>query len=190
MSELERITRAKRSCAALFLSQVCLLGGCAASSGPGEGDLGTEDEFGQWTPYTSEEFPALTCPNGQAVRGADCAGHFCDDVALYCTSTGWTTGASVWLPYFSEEGNGAGDESHCLDDDMWMTGLDCKGGFCDNISMQCTQMLGSSAGACVWSGWYSEEQAPFYAPTDFYIKGIECAGPFCDTKRYHYCHMS
>lgn len=201
MSELERITRAtcsKWSVAALFLSQLFLLGGCSAPWEPEDGgDIGDDevfgdggDELGTWTTYTSEEFPALRCPDGQAAQGADCAGGFCDDIALYCTPTGWTTGASVWLPFFSEEGSGAGDEGHCLDDDMWMNGIKCKGGFCDRISMQCAQMIGSSTGLCEWSGWYSEEQEPFYAPTDFFIKGVECAGAFCDRKRYRYCHMS
>lgn len=201
MSELEGVTRAKWSLAAWFLSQVFLLGGCQAPWEPDDGGVDDDDdgnvddddddeELGGWTAFTSEEYAALSCPDGQAVQGADCEGSFCDDVALYCAPTGWASGATAWLPYFSEEGAGAADEGHCLDDDMWMTGINCKGGFCDGISMQCTQMIGSTTGACQWSGWYSEEQAPFYAPADHYIKGIECAGAFCDRKRYRYCHMS
>jgi hypothetical protein len=168
-----------------------MLGGCSPPVEPVKvGDIGGEDDLGGWTStYTSEEFPALNCPNGQAVRGIDCAGSFCDNIALYCAPTGWLLGAAEWLPYFSEEGAGGEDEGRCVHDDAWMTGINCKGGFCDQISMHCTHMLGSSTGDCKWSGWRSEEQAPFSAPLGYYIKGIECAGPFCDDKRYRYCEM-
>jgi hypothetical protein len=182
------VTSAKWSIAALIV-----LGACSVPWEPDGVDLGVlgddDDELGAWTSYTSEEYPALNCPNGQAVSGVDCEGSFCDNIALYCAATGWTSGSSQWLPYFSEEGAGGADEGRCTSDDMWMTGIGCKGGFCDRISMQCTQLLGSSTGDCMWSGWRSEEQAPYYAPVDYYIKGIECAGPFCDDKRYRYCQM-
>lgn len=189
MSKFEEIPRAKWSLAALTLSQMLPLFGCQASLGVSGGDIDGGDGLGDWTTYVSEEDAALSCPAAAAARGVDCAGSFCDDVALFCSPTTFAVGASHWLPFFSEEGPGAADEGHCLDDDMWMTGIHCQGGFCDRISLQCTQLLGSSAGECGWSGWYSEEQAPFYAPADAYIKGIECAGPFCDKKRYRYCEM-
>jgi hypothetical protein len=166
--------------------------GVGSGNGSGIGDIDANDvvdEPGEWTAYTSEEYPALSCPNGYAVQGVDCDGSFCDNIALYCAFTGWDTGATKWLPYFSEEGSGSADEGRCVGDDVWMTGLGCKGGFCDQISMQCTQMLGSSTGACAWTGWRSEEQAPYYAPVGDYIKAIECDGPFCDRKRYRHCEM-
>lgn len=184
------------TCANWMFAVLLVLGGCSAPMEPAglgdidaDEDVGADEELNDWTSYTSEEYPALSCADGQAVRGVDCAGHFCDNIALYCAFTGWTSGTTKWLSYFSEEGSGGADEGRCPDDDVWMTGINCKGGFCDNISMQCTQMLGTSTGACTWSGWHSEEQAPFYAPMDSYIKGIECAGPFCDNKRYRYCEM-
>ncbi len=73
---------------------------------------------------------------------------------------------------------------------MWVTGVACHGGYCDNLSLQCTQFIGSSTGSCAWSTWYSEEQAPFIAPWGYYIHGIECDGGYCDNKRYYYCWMN
>lgn len=72
---------------------------------------------------------------------------------------------------------------------MWMTGISCNGSYCDNISLLCSQMSGSSTGSCSWSGWYSEEQGPFYAPWGYFIKGVQCSGRYCDNKRYRYCQL-
>jgi hypothetical protein len=163
--------------------------GDAAVTDDVETDGAGDDQLRAWTGYTSEETPPLTCAYGHAVQGLDCTGGYCDNVALYCTPTGRATGWGTWLPYFSEEGSYGADEGHCAGGDMWMTGLSCSGGYCDNISMLCSQMIGSSTGDCGWSGWYSEEQAPFYAPYGYYVKGIECDGGYCDNKRYRYCRM-
>jgi hypothetical protein len=199
MSALEKITLAKWSFAAMLLSPGYLLAGCEAPSEL-DGDAAVPDDVGNdgagddqlraWTGYTSEETPPLTCGHGQVVQGLDCTGKYCDNVALYCTNTGRATGWGTWLPYFSEEGSGAANEGHCAAGDMWMTGLGCSGSYCDNVSMQCSQMIGSWTGGCLWSPqWYSEEQAPFYAPHGYYIKGIKCGGSYCDNMRYLYCQM-
>ena len=128
-------------------------------------------------------------PVGEVVQGTHCTGGYCDNTALYCNYTGRTNGWSTWQPYISEEGEGSADEAHCNNTDMWMTGMSCTGGYCDNVSIRCTQMIGSSTGSCWWSGWYSEEQQPFFASSGTFVKGIECDGDYCDNKRYHYCWM-
>jgi hypothetical protein len=161
----------------------------AAVTGEAEIDDAGDDRLRAWTGYTSEESSPLICAYGQATQGFDCIGSYCDNVALYCTDTGRATGWGTWLPYFSEEGSGAADEGHCVAGDMWLTGLGCSGRYCDNLSMLCSQMIGSWTGSCSWSPWYSEEQAPFYAPYGYYVKGIECDGKYCDNKRYRYCQM-
>jgi hypothetical protein len=196
MSNDKRITKVQWSLATLLLSQVILLGGCEDPADldeiidDEEAVDPEDDEFRVWTGYTSEEYPPLICPQGQAVRGVDCNGGYCDNVSLYCQNTGRSTGWQSWQPYFSEEGSGWADESHCPSGDMWVTGVACHGGYCDNLSLQCTQFIGSSTGSCAWSTWYSEEQAPFIAPWGYYIHGIECDGGYCDNKRYYYCWMN
>lgn len=198
MSKFQEITIAKCSLAALLLTQGFLSSGCdaptevdevVADSEDVDDAAGADDQFRSWTGYTSEETPPLICPYGHAVQGADCKGSYCDNVALYCTPTGRGTGWSTWTPYFSEEGSGAADEGHCIGGDMWMTGIGCSGSYCDNISMLCSQMVGSWTGDCYWSAWYSEEQGAFYADPGYFIKGIECDGRYCDNKRYLYCAL-
>jgi hypothetical protein len=193
LSELQRVNFSKW--ALVVLSPVHLLCGCDP---PSESDEGVVDgyvdgcgvESWSWVGQTSDEQPPLSCPNGGAVHGVECEGPFCDDIELHCASTGRIAGVSAWLPYFSEEGDGNDDEGRCKDPDMWMTGIACRGPFCDAISVQCSQIIDSLTGSCEWSKWYSEEQPPFHAPTgNDYLKGIECDGNFCDEMRYQYCEM-
>jgi hypothetical protein len=193
MLKAEGITTLEWSFAALLLSPVCL-GACQPPpDGEDIGDIGDAgsdyEELRTWTVYTSDEHPPLECPVGQALQGMDCTGSYCDNVALYCAYTGRMGSRSTWLPYFSEEGSGTADEGHCVSGDMWLTGVNCRGKYCDDLTMRCTQMVGSWTGTCWWSGWYSEEDAPFYASGGTFIKGIECEGDHCDNKRYRYCQM-
>jgi hypothetical protein len=183
----------------LLLTQVWLASGCddpyAAESGVAdveddEDAVEDDDEFRAWTGYTSEENPPLICQNRNAVRGIDCMGDYCDNISLDCRFTGRLAGEHSWLPYFSEEGSSTADEGHCIGDNTWMTGIVCRGSYCDDISMRCSVLIGSSTGTCTWSAWYSEEQGPFTAPSGRYIKGMECDGSYCDNKRYYYCWMN
>ncbi|PRQ09678.1 hypothetical protein [Enhygromyxa salina] len=161
----------------------------ATDADPGDG-ANSADSFRGWIGYTSEEYPSLICPNSNAVRGFDCTGSYCDNVSPYCEQVGGTSvGSSYWTSYFSEEGSGYDDEGHCWGNDEWMTGVDCSGSYCDDLSLRCTKFLGSNTGNCYWSGWYSEEQSAFMAATGHYIKGMECGGSYCDNKRYRYCKM-
>lgn len=191
MFNIKELMFVKWSVTALLLSPACLLSGCE----PPEYDESAADasldgeSLRSWTAYTSEEYPPLECPNGQAVQGIDCTGGYCDNMALYCEYTGRVSGYSTWVPYFSEEGSGTADEGHCVGGDMWFSGINCKGGYCDDLTLRCTQLIGSWSGTCWWSGWYSEEQAPFYASGGAFIKGIECDGGYCDNMRYRYCQM-
>lgn len=181
MSKISGNTITQWSLAALLLSQAYLMGGCEEPSQDGDPRA--------WTGYTSEEYPPLACPDGSAVSGVDCSGGYCDNISLNCNATGRTADQHTWLPYFSEEGSGAADQAQCLGGDTWMTGLACSGGYCDNISLRCSRLVGSSTGECEWLGWYSEEQGPFDLPPGYFLKGIECDGGYCDNKRYLYCGM-
>jgi hypothetical protein len=153
-------------------------------------DADEDDEFRAWTGYTSEETPPIICPNYYAARGFDCTGSYCDNVAIYCQYVGGSYGQSSWTTYFSEEGSGGADERHCSGSDSWVTGVACSGSYCDDLSLRCTRFPGTSTGSCYWSGSFSEEQPPFYAPYGYYIKGMECIGSYCDDKQYRYCQMN
>jgi hypothetical protein len=186
MLQVRGITIVKWSLATLLLSQTWLTGGCEDPDTSMDED---PEDPRAWTGYTSEEYPPLSCPDQHAVRGAHCTGGYCDNIALYCSYTGRYAEDPTWMPYFSEEGSGTTDEGHCLDNDRWLTGISCNGGYCDNLSLLCARVPGSSTGGCTWSGWYSEEDGPFVAPVGYYVKGIECDGGYCDNLRYRYCWM-
>lgn len=187
----------------LLTSLPLLAGGCEEEQEvpPDSGiriDVDIDDEadevkpFRTWIGYISEENPPLTCPHSYAVRGFDCDGSYCDNVAMDCRKiSGASIGPYKWTPYFSEEGSGTADEGHCWGKDRWMTGVACSGSYCDDLSLRCTQFKGSSSSndKCDWSNWYSEEHPPFLAPIGYYIKGMECDGSYCDKKRYYHCLM-
>jgi hypothetical protein len=194
LSDLHGVTISKW--AFVVLGQAYLLCACDPPSGTDEEGVvdGLVDGCGleswSWTGQTSDEYPPLSCPSGGAVHGVECEGNFCDDIELHCMSTGRVGGVNTWLPYFSEEGDGSDDQARCKDPDMWMSGISCRGFFCDFISIECSQIIDSSTGTCDWSEWYSEEQPPFHAPAgDYFLKGVECDGNFCDQMRYQYCEM-
>lgn len=185
----------------LLLGSLSLLGsGCEADDLPADEmppitDTAPEADDGEgtraWSGYVSEEQPPTICANNYAVRGFDCSGSYCDNVSINCRPVfGHPFGNSIWTPYFSEEGSTADRRGRCAGPQRWMTGVACSGSYCDNLSIRCTQFPGSSPSNCEWSGWYSEEQSRFNAPSGYFIKAVECSGSYCDNKRYRYCRMN
>ena len=154
-----------------------------------EGADDADDEFRLWMGWTSEEFQPLVCGAGRLVRGFDCFGSYCDQVSIDCIPSGAQHGESHWTSYFSEEGSGAADERHCPWGEF-VTGVACSGSYCDELSLRCTEAIGTGFSSCQWSGWYSEEQGPFQTPSGRFIKGVECSGSYCDNKRYRHCIMT
>lgn len=139
-----------------------------------------------WTGWTSEEYPPLTCGSGQVARGFQCNGSYCDNIRMDCAAgvAGTTYGSKYWTGYFSEEST---SYRYC-GRGGWVSGIACNGSYCDNISLQCTNTNRGHYN-CTWSGWFSEEDPAFVAPTGQYIKGVQCGGSYCDNKRYYYCSM-
>lgn len=144
-----------------------------------------------WSGFVSEEQPPTICPNNYAVRGFDCDGSYCDNVAINCRPVfGAEFGQSIWTPYFSEEGSMDERRGQCAGPQRWMTGVACSGSYCDNLTIRCTAFPGTTPSNCSWSGWFSEEQPRFNAPNGYFIKTVECGGSYCDNKRYRYCRMN
>jgi hypothetical protein len=138
-----------------------------------------------WTGWTSEEFPPLLCADQRLVRGGECAGSYCDNVRLDCTTVTGTFGGSSWSTYFSEEGV---NERVCGPGE-WVTGIDCNNSYCDNLSIECTQVTGRSVGSCSWSAAFSEEHGPFIAPAGRFVRGMRCTGRYCDNQSYLHCQL-
>lgn len=173
-----------------------------------------------WTSWVSEEGggPVAGC-NGtsEAASGAGCMGDYCDDVRLLCTTLPY--GATVnpssvyWSEWTSEETDGTtthsssgwyasdADNYHVCDwsgTPGFVTAIRCSGSYCDDISIQCSQMsvhwvgLNLAVGAtnCAWSAYYSEEQGSIDFGTNRFIAGVMCSGSNCDNKSYYVCSMT
>jgi hypothetical protein len=137
-----------------------------------------------WTPWTSEEYPPVTCDPGSMVAHFGCKGGWCDNVRLYCIPTGLPSSDSHWTSYFSEEGT---NFSEC-EPGYWMSGIACKGGWCDNVSIQCTHYPSITEKDCFWTGWISEEgDGTLMFGPGFFARGAKCSGGWCDNMRFLVC---
>lgn len=137
-----------------------------------------------WTPYTSEEFPPISCDSSSLLSAVQCSGNYCDNIRATCTPTAGSRGGSTWTSYFSEEGT---SWRYC-GSNQWVTGLACTGSNCDNISLQCTTMTGISWHNCYWTGWVSEENGGYLSfGNNYFTVGAQCSGSNCDNKRFYAC---
>lgn len=138
----------------------------------------------QWLGWFNENTPPSTCPTNNLATGTQCWGGWCWWMALECHPGTGTLGDRSWTPYFSEE-----NQSYQIcPGSSYVSGMHCRDSYCDNLSLECTTTSTTPAAhTCAWSGWFSEEDAPFYAPWATAIKGVQCSGSNCDALRYYYC---
>jgi hypothetical protein len=138
-----------------------------------------------WSGFTSEEYPPLTAANGQLISAMRCRGSYCDDVYLgYEIVPGVNHASNYWTPYFSEE---APNSQICSGPNNFMTGISCKGSYCDNVSLQCTSVSGKTKTTCKWMPWFSEEAEYSYLEPGYYASGLACRGRYCDDKSILAC---
>lgn len=174
--------------------------GCIADAGGEEGQSDQDDAagervgaaeqaFGQgWTNYTSDEKPPAACDALFLMNQAQCSGKYCDNVRAWCDYTGLypdAIGGSQWTSYFSEETAG---DTLCGSNE-WVTGIACKGSYCDNVSLQCTQIWGVSKYDCHWTGWISDEHDALQFGEDYYMVGAKCSGRYCDNMNFRICKL-
>ena len=166
----------------LLIPCAIALGACALGD---EGLASTEqDVISGWTPYTSDEYPPISCDAGSLMNAVQCTGRFCDNIRAYCNPTGGVRGGSYQTPYFSEEGT---SWAYCASG-YWVTGLSCQGAYCDNVSLQCSYISNITSYNCYWTGWVSEEGGGFLAfGAGYYARGAQCSGAFCDNMRFYVC---
>lgn len=162
------------------------------------GDLAAESDPQAFTflPPHSEETPgASQCPADQVVTGFECTGSYCDNVSIECHDYGTNVASfGQWSMWFEHEhgaipgGPGTVKSSHVCPSGTKITGIDCWGNYCDNISIECTSAPGLGNSRCQWTGWFSEENpGPFLAASGDAIQGIWCSGTHCDNKRFLVC---
>lgn len=109
-----------------------------------------------------------------------------DDVRLFCAPTGAGAAGSTWTTHFSEENT---SYRYCPPL-HWMAGIACKGGWCDDVSIQCTYYPNVNPRDCYWTGWIAEENGGTlqFGP-GFYARGAQCSGSRCDNMRFYVCRM-
>ena len=138
-----------------------------------------------WSGSTSEEYPPLTASNGQLITAMRCRGSYCDNISLgYQNLPGVNHTTNYWTPYFSEE---APNSQICSGTNNFMTGISCKGSYCDNVSLQCTSVSGRTKSTCKWMPWFSEEAEYSYLEPGYYASGLACRGSYCDDKSILAC---
>lgn len=150
-------------------------------------DLGAEPMA--WTGVTSDEYLPVMCVSGRLVGGVECSGSYCDNVRIDCLpplQSGLTFGSSSWTGWFSEEGT----NYRTCGATQWMTGFQCDDDYCDNVSIQCTEVPGASAQGCSWSAYYSEENGAYHALPGRFVRGVRCRGSFCDQMSYLTCTLA
>lgn|SRR5262245_35895254 len=140
---------------------------------------------------TSEEYPPITVRSGWLIGGFRCISSYCDYIGIGSENIyvpyAWWIGDNYWTPYFSEEKPWNARE--CADG-HWMTGISCKGSYCDDISLQCTEVFNMRRGTCNWGPQFSEEDQYYIIPGGSYAVGIACFGSYCDNKSVKYCQLT
>lgn len=137
-----------------------------------------------WTGDFSEESPGEGhCPSGFAMRGVRCRGSYCDNVALYCCPYSPTPDPGAtrsWSPFFSEEGSGRLYPPEQAT--RFLSGLRCRGSYCDNLGMQyLTTARLRFRDQCYQGPWFSEEGGAKQECRDGeWVGGLACRGSYCD----------
>jgi hypothetical protein len=153
-----------------------------------------------WSAETSDGLPAIHCAG--RIGGVSCSGKYCDNIAILCRDAIEPPGDANWTDYFSEEGTnlaipdyqipagglrGPFNAEICPGKSV-VTGIACTGGYCDNVSLECTDLPRFDLTGCRWtSKSYSEENGAVVFPEDELLHGVACFGRNCDNMKYYLC---
>ncbi|HEY5958460.1 MAG TPA: hypothetical protein VIV60_17975 [Polyangiaceae bacterium] len=141
-----------------------------------------------WSIGVSEETNPAYCAKQYMMGGVYFSGSYSDSTYLYCidrsaqnTATG--NRYSTWLPWFSEES----PNSQQCPGDTWVSGMRCRGSYCDDVQLLCTQFIGKFGSNCSWTAAYSEESGARFFPSGYFAKGARCTGSYCDNMSFYLC---
>lgn len=141
-----------------------------------------------WSIGVSEETNPAYCAKQFMMGGVYFSGSYSDNAYLYCidqsaqnTATG--TRYSSWTSWFSEE---SPNSRECTGD-SWLTGIRCRGNYCDDVQLLCTQFIGKNGSNCSWTAAYSEESGVKLFPSGYFAKGARCTGSNCDNMSFYVC---
>lgn len=142
-----------------------------------------------YTIKTSDEYGAVSCQSGFAVRGIKCEGSRCNNMILTCCpymSGSDPLASYFWSVYFSEEHQ---PNNKYVSSTGFMCGLRATGDYSDNLSLRIlTSNNLKHIGACQTLELFSEEQPQGSKCADnAFVAGVECWGSSCDNLRLVCC---
>src|SRR5690242_8019911 len=90
----------------LLICSTMILGACELDGrgmDPEDADLASTEQavYSGWTPFTSDEYPPITCDGVSLMSAVQCTGRYCDNIRAYCTPSTGVRGSSYWTSYFS-----------------------------------------------------------------------------------------
>ena len=153
-----------------------------------------------WSAETTDGLPPIHCQG--PIGGVSCSGKYCDNIAILCRDPIDETGDANWTDYFSEEGTNLAIPDYQIPagglrgpfngeicpDTAVVSGFACAGAYCDNVSIECTELLNVRLTTCRWtSKSYSEENRAVAFPENELLHGVACFGTNCDNKKYYLC---
>lgn len=150
---------------------------------------------------TTENDPPITCRLGELVTGIECSDKFCKRINLLCShGENFEINRRYWSKAISEEeSNGdlgvsssssrdsVSSNSLVLSSNKFISGISCQGHYCDNISVEVSEIKNIVKEDCAWSPWISDEHGEYRFPAGKYASGIQCRGHNCDDKRLNLC---
>jgi len=141
-----------------------------------------------WSSSVSEETNPAYCGKQYMMGGVYFSGSYSDNTQLYCvnrsaqnTATGSRT--SSWTTWFSDES----PNSRQCPSDTWLSGMRCRGSYCDDVQLLCTQFVGKTGSNCSWTSAYSDESGVKQFPSGYFAKGARCTGSYCDNMSFYVC---
>jgi len=141
------------------------------------------------SPEFSEEKGGYSMPMPGPIHEIQCFGGHCDNKKLVSIAN--SSGKNIlrlnnnyWTTWFSEE------DSHREDcqDDFVVTQIQCNGGNCDNMRLQCNSLNSDyfvENDVTMKTSFYSEEQVTGKCRNGYYVTGMECNGSRCDDIALH-----
>jgi hypothetical protein len=70
-----------------------------------------------------------------------------------------------------------------------MTGIECTGDYCDNVSLRCTHLNAGRIQNCGWTEWLSDESRWNVFLPGKVANGVRCLRDNCDLMRYFVCDL-
>jgi hypothetical protein len=143
----------------------------------------------------SEEDPPRTCAPGSIVASLGCSGDFCDNISLTCRPQPGRTARMFWTNWVESGGQALAACAEIDPDtdllpplDGFLSGIACRGDYCDDISLHCTRFVGLMIDEpnCVTTRHSDENRGVGVAP-GFAIAAIRCSGRHCDNKDVTIC---